>query len=1013
MSLESVDDLVQILNSSPLLTPARCAELAGLSARFPEPRALAGELLRRGWLTAYQINQIFAGRVTALVLGQYVLLERLAEGGLALVFKARHLRLGRVVALKLPRPEVLGDPGQRDRFERQALALALLHHPNIVALYDVKEIGGNPFLALELVEGPTLLQLMQRAGPLPPGRACEFARQAALGLHHAHERNVVHRDVNPSNLVLAEKEGVVKLIGFGLARLDQPAASTATSRPTKRLTEEGVTLGTPDYIAPEQWFSARDVDHRADLYSLGCTLYHLLTGRPPFEGGTVVDKAVQHREARPVPVEEACPDVQPKLAAVVHQLLAKQPDERPATAAELAEALQPFCPSIVGDDDFSLGVVGQYQLLQRLHESNMSQVCKARDLRCGRLVVLKVLTDALLANPDAVARFRREGKAMARLAHPNLPLLYDADEVDGKPFLVLEYVEGSTLAALVKEVGPLPVAKACDYARQAALVLQHLHERGVIHRDVSPGNLVAAEGGAVIKLLDLGVCRLQEPEDDADRFRTTTNCFMGTPDFMAPEQVTSARNADRRADIYGLGCTLYYLLSGQPPFPGGSASHKAARHLDEQPASVEEQRSDVPNELAAVVRKMMAKNPAERYQTAAQAASALGEFAGEQSRAQPHYMPTTSCTQLPRASMVGSPSQDQDMARTGCRPRSEAFDTVPPQGCLEAVKAPAPPQGPPIHLPPRPAAGRTGWGLWKLLQRGAKRRWPFRSRGPARDVVNCTVFAPPTVPAGEMVFVQVFIHLPEAAEAAWRLAREFDAEAKRRAFKSLPAEIARGTTLTFHLAMPLATIAEPTQSLVWRGRPEPVQFAVDLPDDLPVPSTLVGTVTVCQENVPFGHIKFKLSVSQSGKAEPPAALGDAAHCYRKAFISYASIDRIEVLKRVQMLRPLRIRFFQDVLDLAPGDRWERQLYRHIDESDLFLLFWSKAARESRWVRKELLYALSRKGGDDDAPPAILPVILEGPPPPKPPEELADLHFDDYMLYFMPRATPAELPRADG
>lgn len=1016
MSLESAADLVQILNSSRLLSPARCGELAGLSACFPEPRALAGELLRRGWLTAYQTNQIFAGRVAGLVLGQYVLLGRLAQGGLALVFKARHLRLGRVIALKVLRPDFLGDPGQLDRFEHQAQALALLHHPNIVALYDVKEIGGQPFLALELVEGPNLRQVVQRAGPLPAGCACEFARQAALALQHAHERSVVHRDVNPSNLVLAEKEGVVKLVGFGLARLDQPPGSLANGRPAKRSTVQYVTLGTPDYIAPEQWGSAHDVDRRADLYSLGCTLYHLLTGRPPFDGGTVSDKAVRHREARPLRVTETCPDLPSGLAAVVHQLLAKRPDERPATAAELAEALQPFCRGIAADLDISLGVVGQYQLLQRLGESNMSQVYKARDLRSARLVVLKRLHDALLANPEAVARFRREGQAMARLAHPNLPLLYEADEVDGKPFLVLEYVEGPPLAALVKEVGPLPVAKACDYARQAALAIKHLHERGVIHRDVSPGNLVAAEGGAVIKLLDLGVCRLEEPEDDGEGFRTATNYFMGTPDFMAPEQVNTAEDADHRADIYGLGCTLYYLLTGRPPFPGGSSREKAARHLDEQPTSVDEQRSDVPNGLAAVVRKMMAKIPAERYQTAAQAAAALGAFASEQSIPHPQF--TTACAKLSSPPMVGSPSQDQDeleIAPTGCQPRSEVFAiaTELPQRCPDPVRAPAPPQSPQIYLPPRPAAGRTGRRLWQLFQRGARRWWPFRSCGPARDLVDCTVFAPPIVPAGQTVFIQVFVHLPEAVSAAWRLAREFDAEAKRRAFKSLPAEIARGTILTFHLAMPPASIAEPMQSLVWRGRPEPVQFAVVVPSDLPDPTALIGTVTVSQENVPFGHIKFKLSVSHDGKSEPPAALGDATHCYRKAFISYASIDRTEVLKRVQLLRSLRIRFFQDVLDLEPGDRWERQLYRHIDESDLFLLFWSKAARESRWVQEEIRYALMRKGGDDAAPPAILPVILEGPPPPKPPEELAYLHFDDYMLYFMPPVTPPGLPRDDG
>src|SRR5262249_46560989 len=159
---------------------------------------------------------------------------------------------------------------------------------------------------------------------------------------------------------------------------------------------------------------------------------------------------------------------------------------------------------------------------------------------------------------------------------------------------------------------------------------------------------------------------------------------------------------------------------------------------------------------------------------------------------------------------------------------------------------------------------------------------------------------------------------------------------------------------------------------------------------------------VAVDGVPAGHVKFKLTITEQAlrsETEPrPELLGIGAHRYQQAFISYASPDRTEVLKRVQMLARLRIKYFQDLLSLEPGDRWEQELYRHIDRSDLFLLFWSKSARESTWVRKELLYALDRKRTDEFAPPEIVPVPIEGPPPVPPPEELAHLHFNDQLLY---------------
>jgi hypothetical protein len=206
----------------------------------------------------------------------------------------------------------------------------------------------------------------------------------------------------------------------------------------------------------------------------------------------------------------------------------------------------------------------------------------------------------------------------------------------------------------------------------------------------------------------------------------------------------------------------------------------------------------------------------------------------------------------------------------------------------------------------------------------------------------------------------------------------------------------------FDLTLPGLEIDEPVQYMVWMSRPQSVQFGVTVPADHPR-RTVIGTVRISRERVPIGHIKFKLSVYAPEDTRPPggdAPLGEAMHVYRKAFISYASHDRREVLKRAQMLARMKIDFFQDVLDLEPGQRWERQLYRQIDECDLFLLFWSSAAKQSDWVLKEVEYALTRKGGDEAAPPEIVPVIIEGPPLVPPPPALSHLHFDDRLLYFM-------------
>jgi predicted component of type VI protein secretion system len=268
------------------------------------------------------------------------------------------------------------------------------------------------------------------------------------------------------------------------------------------------------------------------------------------------------------------------------------------------------------------------------------------------------------------------------------------------------------------------------------------------------------------------------------------------------------------------------------------------------------------------------------------------------------------------------------------------------------------------------------------------------------DVVDCTVFAPPYVNTkiDQCFLVHVFVHLSDQAEAAKQLAKEFDEAAERRGYKSLETAIERGSQLTFHLSMPTLKVTDPVQTLIWRGSIDSVQFAVDIPDDLKV-GIQIGTVTISQYSVPIGQISFKLKLSVDKNSQQPNIMGEAK-AYKKAFISYASCDRNEVLKRVQMLSRLNIDFFQDLLSLKSGQRWEHEIFHNIDESDVFFLFWSSAAKASQWVMDEVSYAVKLKNGDDSNPPAIVPIIIEGPPPVRPPEELAHLHFNDYLMYLM-------------
>src|SRR4051812_33518873 len=213
MPIDSVVDFVTVLRDSRLLDARQFAEIdADLTAASPDPLSLARALLQRNWLTPFQVNQIFLGKAAELQLGPYLLLERLGRGGMGQVFKARHQRLGRTVAIKIIRKVRLAHPDIVRRFHREIAAAAQLVHPNVVVAFDADQIGETHFYAMEYVEGTDLLKLIKQRGPQPPWAACDYVRQAALGLQHAHERGMVHRDIKPSNLLLSSRDGLVKIL---------------------------------------------------------------------------------------------------------------------------------------------------------------------------------------------------------------------------------------------------------------------------------------------------------------------------------------------------------------------------------------------------------------------------------------------------------------------------------------------------------------------------------------------------------------------------------------------------------------------------------------------------------------------------------------------------------------------------------------------------------------------------------------------------------------------------------
>jgi serine/threonine protein kinase len=332
--MKSPEELLELLKQSRLLSPEQLDDVHDSMLLTHDVGQLLDMLVEQGVLTDWQKTQLLAGR-TGFFIGNYVLLGLLGRGGMGSVFLGRHTTMNRRCAVKVVSKKVGKDPDSLEQFLTEARAIASLDHPNIVQAYDVDKENDHFYIVMEYVEGQTLEDIIEQEGVLDCESAVDCIRQAAEGLDHAHGRNMVHCDIKPSNLLVNE-QGVVKILDMGMARLVGDAGvsdSSSDSRGSMKI------LGTVDYMAPEQAVSAPNFDFRADVYSLGCTLFALLAGHPPFDGGTLTQRILKH-QTQPVPdLQKLRSDVPADLARICKKMMAKDPDKRYQTAREVADVL--------------------------------------------------------------------------------------------------------------------------------------------------------------------------------------------------------------------------------------------------------------------------------------------------------------------------------------------------------------------------------------------------------------------------------------------------------------------------------------------------------------------------------------------------------------------------------------------------------------------------------------------------------------------------------------------------
>jgi serine/threonine protein kinase/WD40 repeat protein len=598
-------------------------------------------------------------------ISHFKILEKLGEGGMGVVYKAEDTSLGRSVALKFLSSEGTGSDEDHARFLREARAAAALDHPNICPVHEIGEAEGQAFIAMACLEGATLKERIA-AGPIALREILDIAAQVADGLAAAHEKGIVHRDIKPANLMLT-REGRVKIMDFGLARLAEAT----------RLTRPGAALGTIAYMSPEQ-ARAEDVDHRADIWSLGVVVYEMITGQRPFGGAD--SRAVAHAimNDRPLTLTSLRPDVPSDVEELVRRCLAKEPGERFQTARELAAALRrievaepgPEATAVQADaatvsqearapSDLPHEIAG-YKILERLGEGGMGMVYLAEQQKpVRRRVALKVIKLGM-DTKEVIARFESERQALAMMSHPNIARIFDAGSTEeGRPYFAMEYVPGETITEYCDK-HRLSIRERLGLFADVCRAIHHAHQKGIIHRDIKPSNILVMiqDDKPVPKIIDFGVAKATTQRLTERTVFTEFGELVGTPEYMSPEQLEmTGLDVDTTTDVYSLGVLLYELLVGglpfesktlreagwdglrqlirevDPPRPStrvGDGADRAAQAAARRQTDSEALRRSIRGELDWITMRALEKDRTRRYQSASEFAADIERYLSDE-----------------------------------------------------------------------------------------------------------------------------------------------------------------------------------------------------------------------------------------------------------------------------------------------------------------------------------------------------------------------------------------------
>jgi len=542
----------------------------------------------------------------ALLAGKYQILSKLGEGYMGPVYKARNVHSHELRCLRVISPKLCKAPGFLERFSWEAREMLRLNHPSVVHVADIDQTeDGRPFTVTELVEGTPLDFLLAAGTPMEVHRATRLIMQVCDGLSAAHLLGIIHRNIVPSNiLVTNDPDGneVAKLLDFalGIGAVQDTSDMLADS------------FG---YMSPEE-IRHGEVDRRSDIWSLGVVLFEMLTCKKPFGGAKALEAGLPISKPEPKSLLELRPGLSPSLLAVVQRALSKEPANRFPSAKEMRDALA-ACASELNEGAV-LG--GKYQILAKLGDGWMGPLYKVQHLRSHQLLTLRVISPAPATSGGFLDRVRSAAAALRGLVHPNVVRVEDYDQTEkARPFMVMEYIEGTSLEDLLSGGKALEPRRAIQLILQVCAALGAAHRLGIMHGDIKPAMILLTrgpDGSEIAKVREFGMDPLFLNSS------TASGMLFADIDCVSVERIRG-ENASPRSDIWSVGVVLYNLLTGKMPFEGKNVSAVMFSIISKEPKPLRELRPDLPPRLVAVVHRALEKDPAKRFSSVEEMSAAL------------------------------------------------------------------------------------------------------------------------------------------------------------------------------------------------------------------------------------------------------------------------------------------------------------------------------------------------------------------------------------------------------